>query len=368
MRFLHIADTHIGRRMRGWSLLDDHRAVLSQIGKIAETRRPDAVLIAGDVYDKSLPSEEAVALLDSFLTSLAAAGAEVFLIAGNHDSAERLSFLRGVLGRQGVHIAGPWNGEVEKWGVKDADVYLLPYLRRLDIARFSDTKAESLDEAFGALMGGIEVDKSKLNIILSHQFVAGAEKAGSEDIIVGGENLVDWRRYDAFDYVALGHIHRAQKVGRDTVRYSGSVLKCDVGEPGPKSATWVEMEKGKAPAIEEIPLKPLHEVVRLEGTLSEILSGPGRDNDFVAVSLTGGGDTPEALPSLQRKFPLLVSLEWADARPSDLDSSALPDEDWAENPGLVFRTFFESMKGSAMSEAQEEIVDKLISEIWRADL
>jgi exonuclease SbcD len=227
MKLLHISDLHIGRRIGEYSLLDDQRNILNQILDITDEEKPDGILIAGDVYDKSMPPGEAVELLDDFLTELAARNLPVFMVSGNHDSPERLNFGSRIMMKNGIHIAGIFNGALHKETLEDefgkVNIYLLPYIKPALVRSFYDGNIETYDDAVRTVTSAAEVDRQERNILVAHQFVtSGAqqpERCESESIAVGGLDNVDTSAFDAFDYVALGHLHGPQRIGRDTIRY-----------------------------------------------------------------------------------------------------------------------------------------------------
>ena len=227
--FIHISDLHIGKKLHGYDLYEDQAYILDEIVSVIEERKPDAVLIAGDVYDRTAPSEEATSLLDGFMNRLYRTGSSIFMIAGNHDPAEKLSFLSDIVDSHGLHIAGKFNGHLEKRSLGDADIYMLPYIRLADGRRFfPDRDINSLADAVSTVIADAEIDKSRINILVAHQFVTGAAVSGSEDLMIGGEMPVPPEAFSDFDYVALGHIHRAQT--RTSTVFSTLILKKSLTE------------------------------------------------------------------------------------------------------------------------------------------
>ena len=235
MKFIHLADLHIGKRVNEFSMIEDQKYILKVILNIIDDEKPDGVLIAGDVYDKSVPSAEAVQLLDDFLCRLAERKLPTYIISGNHDSAERLSFGGRLMDMSGIHLSPVYNGKVEPFTLTDeygkVNIYMLPFIKPVNVRRFfPDSEIESYTDAIKVAVDSMNVDEKERNIIVTHQFVTGASRSESEEISVGGSDNVDASVFDAFDYVALGHIHGPQKIGRESVRYCGTPLKYSFSE------------------------------------------------------------------------------------------------------------------------------------------
>lgn len=312
MKVLHVSDLHIGKRVNGMSMLDDQRYVLRQILDIAEKCQVSVLLIAGDVYDKASPSAEAVTVFDAFLTDAVAAGLRVLAIPGNHDSAERIAYAQGLLEKQGVCLPPVYAGEVERVELKDehgpVEFWLLPFLKPGDVRRFFPDKeiGDDYSAALRAVLGACAIDQGKRNVVLSHQLVTAygmAPDRADDEIKLGGMDNVDVSVYDAFDYVALGHVHRPQRVGRDTVRYSGSPLKYSFSEARyGKSAALIELgekkpgdDVGKCVSFELIPLVPLHDVREIRGTLADVLAmGVAAGGSLMNAGVSAGGADDEA--------------------------------------------------------------------------
>lgn len=307
MKVLHVSDLHIGKRVNGISMLDDQRYILRQILDIAEKRQVSVLLIAGDVYDKASPSAEAVTVFDAFLTDAVAAGLRVLAIPGNHDSAERIAYAQGLLEKQGVCLPPVYAGEVERVELEDehgpVEFWLLPFLKPGDVRRFfpDEEIGDDYSAALRAVLGACAIDQGKRNIVLSHQLVTAygtAPDRADDEIKLGGMDNVDVSVYDAFDYVALGHVHRPQRVGRDTVRYSGSPLKYSFSEARyGKSVALIELgekkpsdDVGECVSFELIPLVPLHDVREVRGTLADVLAmGAAASGSFADAGVSAGG-------------------------------------------------------------------------------
>ena len=272
MKLIHLSDLHLGKRVNEFSMLEDQRHILWEIIRIIDSEGPDGVIIAGDVYDKPVPPAEAVALLDEFLFSLSGRGTEVFVISGNHDSPERLAFGGRIMEHSGIHLAPVYNGNVrpvtltDRYG--DLKLYLLPFVKPAHVRRFfPEREIVSYTDAVSAAVEAMEIDMSCRNVLVTHQFVTGAVRCESEEISVGGADNVDAAVFDGFDYVALGHIHGPQQVGKPTLRYCGTPLKYSFSEAGQKkSLTVVELrEKGQV-EVRTVPLAPLRDMAELRGT------------------------------------------------------------------------------------------------------
>ena len=312
MKVLHVSDLHIGKRVNGMSMLDDQRYILRQILDIAEKRQVSVLLIAGDVYDKASPSAEAVTVFDAFLTDAVAAGLRVLAIPGNHDSAERIAYAQGLLEKQGVCLPPVYAGKVERVELEDdhgpVEFWLLPFLKPGDVRRFfpNEEIGDDYSAALRAALDACAIDQGKRNVVLSHQLVTAYDTASDradDEIKLGGMDNVDVSVYDAFDYVALGHVHRPQRVGRDTVRYSGSPLKYSFSEARyDKSAALIELgekkpgdDVGECVSFELIPLVPLHDVREIRGTLADVLAmGAAASGSLADAGVLAGGADGEA--------------------------------------------------------------------------
>ena len=307
MKVLHVSDLHIGKRVNGMSMLDDQRYILRQILDIAEKHQVSVLLIVGDIYDKASPSAEAVTVFDAFLTDAVAAGLRVLAIPGNHDSAERIAYAQGLLEKQGVCLPPVYAGEVERVELEDehgpVKFWLLPFLKPGDVRRFfpDEEIGDDYSAALRAVLSACDIDQGKRNVVLSHQLVTAygtAPDRADDEIKLGGMDNVDVSVYDAFDYVALGHVHRPQRVGRDTVRYSGSPLKYSFSEARyGKSVVLVELgekksgdDVGECVSFELIPLVPLHDVREVRGTLADVLAmGAAASGSLADAGVLAGG-------------------------------------------------------------------------------
>lgn len=363
--FIHISDLHIGKRINNYDLHEDQEYILNQIVTIVRDKKPDAVLIAGDVYDKTSPSEDATALLNDFIMHLHETGSEIVIISGNHDPAEKLSYLSGIVDSYGLHIIGGFSGKLEKRSIGNADIYMLPYIRVADARRFfPDKDIQSIQDAMIAVLNSSTIDEGRMNILVTHQFVANASMAGSEDMMVGGESSISSSVLSKFDYVALGHIHRAQSVDSERIRYSGSPLKYSASEKESKVVLFGRISDDKEVEIEEIKLSPLHDVMSRKGSFQEIISSENTD-DYVYVILTDETDVPDASSALSAKFPRFISMSYCNSRTMAEDEGILRLESEKEqSPIEYYSELFEMITKKKMSAEQEKIIKETIDEIW----
>ncbi len=380
MKFLHCSDLHIGRKLHGYSMIEDQEHILGQLCDIAERENVDGALVAGDVYDTSIPNEDAVNLLDSFLTRLSSV-CPVYLVAGNHDSVERLSFAKAILGRQKVYVTGRYCGRAEKFTVQDGygdlNIYLLPYTKTSIVRRWcrdnggNPDSIETPDAAFSLTLENSDIDPSARNILVAHEFVTGKgielTRCDSELTVlpeVGGADCISSDLLEPFDYVALGHIHRPQKAGRDTVLYCGSPLKYSESEiDDEKHAVIVDVgDKGEV-ATSFIPLVPKRRMVKLSGTMEEILSHSDEYRDeYVIAEVTERADAvTERLKEVYRVLEVKRTYETVAADFAQIEASL--EEIKRTSPQDLFRKFFEEVTGKPLSGVQEKKLEEAVDRI-----
>ena len=378
MKFIHLSDLHLGKRVNECSMLEDQRYILGEILRIVDREAPDAVLIAGDVYDKSVPSAEAVALLDDFLVRLAGRDLQVLLISGNHDSPERLAFGGRLMAERGVHIAPVYDGRVAPVTLTDeygpVRVYLLPFVKPSHVRRcFPDREVDTYTDALAAAIGAMGVDPALRNVLVTHQFVTGAARCDSEEVSVGGTDNVDVSVFAPFDYVALGHLHGPQTVGRETVRYCGTPLKYSFSEAGQhKSVTVVELGKKGTTAVRTVPLVPLRDLVELRGTYEEVTfrgfyEGAGWQRDYVHITLTDEEDVPNAVGKLRVIYPNLMKLDYDNQRTRAGISLEGAEEVERRSPLELLEEFYEKQNGQPMGEEQRAFARGWMERIWEED-
>lgn len=388
VKFIHTADLHIGKSICEHSMLDEQRHILGEILKAVEAERPDAVLIAGDVYDKSVPSAEAVAVLDDFLVNLSSTGTKVFVLSGNHDSAERIAFGGRLMEKNGVYLSPVYSGSFKPITLKDefgeVDVWMLPFVRPATVRACLVTEEER-DEvvdyttAMRAAIAQMNFTEGRRNVLLAHQFVTGAERSESEEN-VGGLDNVDVSVFERFDYVALGHIHKPQNVSADSarVRYSGTPLKYSLSESThKKSLTVVELNGGTEGYavlnVREIPLTPLHDVREIKGAFAELVSPEFRSaqladglrlDDFIYVKLTDENDVPDAALKLRGICPNLMMLDYDNERTRNQKITVGEGKVEQKTPMVLFGEFFSDMTKRELSEEEREFVHGIIEGIW----
>lgn len=374
MKFLHLADLHLGKRVNGFSMLEDQAHILRQILAILDDEQPDGVLIAGDVYDKSVPSVEAVGLLDGFLTELRARGVPVLLISGNHDSPERLAFGGRVMDSCGIHISPVYDGALAPVTLQDAfgpvHVWLLPFVKPAHMRRwFPDADIESYTDAVAEAVAHMDIDTAARNVLVTHQFVTGGARSGSEELSVGGTDNVDSGVFAPFDYVALGHLHGAQHIGRETIRYAGSPLKYSFSEARQhKSVTVVTLgEKGDV-QVRTVALTPLRELREIRGSYDELTARSFYEHttyrsDYLHLILTDEQDVFDAMSRLRTIYPYLMTLDYDNARTRAAGGMSVPAEAERRTPLELFEALYKRQNHRPMSEVQRAYIAQLMEQI-----
>ena len=374
MKLIHLSDLHIGKRVNEISMIEDQEYILYQILQILDDEQADAVLIAGDVYDKSIPSAEAVTLLDDFLCRLAQRNIPVFLISGNHDSPERLAFGNRLMEDRGVHISPVYDGNVASISLEDdhgaVDFWLLPFLKPAHVKRyFPDAGIESYTDALRTAIAHMDMDATRRNVLLTHQFVTGAATCDSEEISVGGSDNVDVSVFADFDYVALGHIHGPQNLGSNKIRYCGTPLKYSFSEEHHhKSVTVVELGVKGELELKLRPLTPKHDLRSIRGTFAELTdkafyAGTATD-DYLQIILTDEEDVPEAIGKLRVIYPNLMKLTYDNTRTrtNRIIDGAVDIK--RKSPLQLFEELYEWQNNQPMSEEQHQFALELITSIW----
>ncbi len=378
MKLIHLSDLHLGKRVNGFSMIEEQEYILNEILHIVKEEQPDGILIAGDVYDKSVPSAEAVTLFDHFLAALSELKQKAFIISGNHDSAERLAFGASLMQHSGIYFSQVYSGHITPITLEDTygavKLWLLPFLKPANVRRFfPDQTLETYTDALAAAINEMDIDTAQRNVLITHQFVTGAVCCDSEERSVGGTDNVDAAVFDPFDYVALGHIHGPQRVCRDTIRYCGSPLKYSFSEANhKKSVTIVEFEEKGTIALRTIPLIPKRDLREIKGTYAELTErafyhGTSLNEDYLHITLTDEEDVPDAITKLRIIYPYLMKLDYDNCRTRS-DRAVTATED-AENksPLELFSAFYEMQNNQPMSEAQTSFLSALITEIWEGE-
>lgn len=374
MKLFHLSDLHIGKRVNEVSMIEDQAYILSQILEAVDAERPDAVLISGDVYDKSVPSAEAVTLFDAFLCQLSERKREVFIISGNHDSAERLAFGGRLLETSGIHLSPVYHGRIDPITMTDAcgsvHFWLLPFLKPIHVKRFyPEETIESYTDACRVAIQKMSIDKSQRNILLTHQFVTGSATCESEEISVGGSDNVDAAVFEPFDYVALGHIHGPQNIGSERIRYCGTPLKYSFSEAGhTKSITVAELGEKGSFHLRTIPLVPRHDMRQIRGSYEEITAKSFYENtpveDYLHITLTDEGDVPEAMARLRVIYPNLMKLTYDNTRTRSNTLIEGAADVQKKSPLQLFGELYEQQNNQPMSEQQQSFLQELIESIW----
>lgn len=375
---MHLADLHLGKRVNGFSMMEDQEYILNRILEIIEEEQPDGLLIAGDVYDKTIPPAEAVRRMDDFLTAVAAKHVPVFLISGNHDSAERVAFGHQLMQGSGIWISPVYDGTIrhhtleDRWG--EVNIYLIPFLRPSVVRSFfPDVEIEDYTDALRTIIEDLQVDTSRRNVVLAHQFVTAAgalpETCDSEQLSVGGLDRVDGSVFSPFDYTALGHLHGPQRVGSETIRYAGSPLKYSFSElHQKKSVTVVELRAKGETEIRQIPLQPRREMTELRGTFEEILEEARKkgepQTDYYHMILTDETDVVDALSRLREYYPNIMLLDYDNRRTRSQKEVEQLDRVEERTPGELFAALYEQQNGQEMDSDRKEYLDGLIREIW----
>ncbi len=376
MKFLHLADLHIGKRVCEFDLGEDQKYILREILKISDENRPDAVLIAGDLYDRSVPPGEAVELLDEFLTQLSSRGLPVFAVSGNHDSPERLDFGSRIMRRHGVTIAGSFRGHMEKTVLSDeygpVNVWLLPFLKpAMAEPFFPPERTGSYEDAVLAAVEASGVDARERNVLVAHQFVTAfgrqPETCDSETVSVGGADQVDASVFDAFDYVALGHLHGPQRIGRPEVRYAGSPLKYSFSEARQKkSVTFAELkEKGRV-EISTVPLVPLRDMREIRGPIAELTKTEnaafGNREDYIRATLTDGHAVADAAERLRAVYPNLMGIDFDGGRAAETGPSktAASGDVARRTPQELFEEFYRNQNGRELPENERPALEDAV--------
>ncbi|MCR5295146.1 MAG: exonuclease SbcCD subunit D [Lachnospiraceae bacterium] len=378
MKFIHLSDLHLGKRVFDYSMLEDQEYILKEILALIDREAPDAVLIAGDVYDRSVAPIEAVELLDEFLVQLSRRELTVFLISGNHDSPERLAFAGRLIASKGIYVSPAYNGKVEPIVLRDAhgplNVYLLPFVKPAQVRRFfPEAKIESYNDALKTAVEALRIDRRERNILVTHQFVTGAARSDSEEISVGGSDNIDAAVFEGFDYVALGHIHSPQNIGSERIRYCGSPLKYSFSEAKQeKSLTLLTMEEKGSLAVRTLPLAPLRDLREIEGSYEELTYRPNYEgspvDDYLHITLTDEEDIPDAVGKLRLIYPNLMSLDYQNSRTKAAGLLADPEDLEHKSPLTLFEEFYEQQNGRPMSGEQKDFSRELMEHIWEESL
>ncbi len=374
MKFIHLSDLHLGKRVNEFSMIEDQKYILLQTINIIDDEKPDAVIIAGDIYDKSIPSEEAMLLFDDFLLRLSKRNISVFVISGNHDSSVRLSDHSKLIENQGIYLSPVYDGTLKPVSMEDEygeiNVYMLPFIKPVVVKQyFGDEEILSYTDAVRVAIKHMNVDCNKRNVLVAHQFVLGAATCESEEHIVGGLDSVSSDVFDCFDYVALGHIHGKQYIGRETLRYCGTLLKYSFSEKNHvKSVTVVDIKEKGNIDIREVMLTPKRDLREIKGAYEDITNRKNYEgtnvDDYVHIVLTDEEDVIDAIGKLRTIYPNIMKLSYDNKRTRENNVLTEAGAIEEKSPLELFEDFYSMQNNVSMSPWQTDYVKELIEEIW----
>ena len=377
MKLMHLSDLHLGKIVNGFSMLEDQKYILAQILELTRSEKPDGILIAGDVYDKRVPAAEAVGVLDGFLTDLARI-APVFVISGNHDSAERLAFGGRLMTAAGVYVSPVYDGTVRTVELTDefgpVQIHLLPFLKPVQVRRFfPEAEVANYTDAVRTALSHIDREDGARHVLVTHQLVTGAALCDSEELSIGGSENVDAEVFEGFDYVALGHLHGPQRAGGEHIRYCGTPLKYSFSEEKHhKSVTMVTLGEKGSVQIDALPLKPLRDLKVIRGNYQELMARSYYQNtdlpeSYLHIILTDEEDVPEALGRMRQVYPYIMKLTYDNTRTRSQKNPLDQRVDARKTPQELFRQLYEAQNNQPMTEQQDEFLARLIGAIWEEE-
>lgn len=374
MKFLHLSDLHLGKNLNGFSLYQDQAYILNQVVQIAQNEQIEAVIIAGDIFDKSVPNSQAIQLFDEFLTSWAELNLPVFIISGNHDNAQRVAFGANLFKQNNIFISPVYNGNISPITLEDnfgkINFYLLPFLKPTTVRNFfPDEEITSYNQAIEVALKNISLNTNERNILIAHQFVTGAYICDSEDIVVGGIDNIDANLFQDFDYVALGHLHTPQTILRKSIRYCGTLLKYSFSEINQeKSLTIVDFFTKNDINIKTIPLSPLHDMRKLKGSYADLTLKSNYEHtnttDYLTIILTDEEDIPDAINRLRSIYPNIMQLSYENTRTNTAKQLANIDIHNLKSPLTLFKEFYTQQNNQDLNTEQNAILEELIHDIW----
>ena len=376
MKFMHLSDLHLGKRVNEFSMLEDQVYILNKIVNIIDEEKPAAIILAGDIYDKPIPPAEAVELFDDFLYKLSQRNLKVFIISGNHDSAERIAFGARLFDKTGIYMSPVYTGNISPIEMSDEfgkiNIYMLPFIKPIHVRRyFPDTEISSYTGAVSTVIENMHLDTGIRNILVTHQFVTGASRTESEDISVGGSDNVNADVFRDFDYVALGHIHRSQSCGSEYIRYSGTPLKYSFSESkDTKSITVIDIKEKGTIKLDFIPLTPLRDMVEIKGTYDDLMlksfyENTTYPNDYVHITLTDENDIPDVITKLRVVYKNIMKLDYDNQRTRSNSEINLINDMESKSPLELFDIFYDSRNGQPLNNEQREFMESIIEDIWR---
>lgn len=369
MRFLHLSDLHLGKRFKEFSMISDQKYILNQVLDIIDNSNLDFVILAGDIYDKSIPPTSAIELFNDFLVSLVERNLKVFIISGNHDSSERLCSYEKLTSNSGIFFSNTYDGTIKSVCLSDVygdyTIHLLPFIKPSHVNFFAQSDVcKSYTQAVSMALQSHSCDFDSRNILVSHQFVTGAITCDSEEFSVGGLDNIDASVFHGFDYVALGHIHRPQRITSDFIRYCGSPLKYSFSECNhKKSVTIVEICEKNNTTIEQVELVPLRDVRELSGVFSDIILMT-KSEDYIHVILHDDDEIFDAISRIRQVFPNVMSIAYDNERTRMQSEISGVDASQITSPFDIFAEFFNEQNNSELSQAQSEFMQDLCDKIW----
>ena len=373
MKFIHLSDLHLGKKLGEFDLIEDQKYITDRIFDIIDSEKPDAVIIAGDIYDRGFPPLDAINLFDDIIVRLAGKRIESFIISGNHDSAERNAFANRLIDLSGIHLSSVYNGNVKPLTLKDShgevNFWMLPFIKPATVRNFfPDEEIASYTDAVKVAVKNMNADFSSRNILIAHQFVTGSERCDSEDVSVGGSDNVDAAAFEGFDYVALGHLHGAQSAVRETIRYCGTPLKYSLSEINhEKSVTVVEIGEKDDVRIRTVPLAPMRDIVEITGSYNEIISqefsSKLKKDDFYKFILTDEENIVNVMNRVRTVYPNVIKIDYTHAQ--TVRAAEFSSDQNVGNLSMLdnFKNFYRSVKGEELSERQTAYLTALIEKI-----
>ena len=376
MKIMHLSDLHLGKRVNEFSMIEDQTYILNEIINIIDEQKPKVIILAGDIYDKPIPPAEAVELFDDFLYKLSKRNLYVFIISGNHDSAERIAFGSRLFDKSGIYLSPVYNGKILPIPVDDEcgdiNFYMLPFIKPVHVRRFfPDASISTYTDALNTVITDMNIDNAKRNILITHQFVTGSSRTESEDVSVGGSDNVDADIFKDFDYVALGHIHRSQSCGSEYIRYCGTPLKYSFSESkDTKSITVIDIKEKGDIKLNFIPLTPLRDMVEIKGSYNELMlksfyENTSLTNDYVHITLTDEEDIPDVITKLRVIYKNIMKLDYDNQRTRKSSEINLINAVDSMSPLELFDTFYEIQNGNHLSDAQRAFLENIIEGVWK---
>ena len=375
MKIMHLSDLHLGKRVNEFSMIEDQIYILNEIINIIDEQKPKVIILAGDIYDKPIPPAEAVEIFDDFLYKLSKRNLYVFIISGNHDSAERIAFGSRLFDKSGIYLSPVYNGKISPICIDDkygkVNFYMLPFIKPVHVRRFfPDAEIYTYTDALSTVISDMHIDTAQKNILITHQFVTGSSRTESEDVSVGGSDNVDADIFKDFDYVALGHIHRSQSCGSEYIRYCGTPLKYSFSESkDTKSITVIDIKEKGDIKLDFIPLTPLRDMVEIKGSYNELMLKSFYENtsltdDYVHITLTDEEDIPDVITKLRVVYKNIMKLDYDNQRTKKSSEINLINDMDSKSPLELFDTFYELQNGKHLSDTQRVFLKNIIEEIW----